>query len=148
MTSRPYSLRPAGLRTIEAESLTSYVRRLATAHVVSPSTLLRDAVLNRCGRPAVSGISHSNRPRAGESLNSGASSASRSALWFSPLSSASAASISRARFAAAPSFFNAQGSGLSKDDDRALERVHFDHRALATSRGSGGALASAALDNL
>lgn len=37
-----FSLVPFGLGTIEVESLTSYIRRVAAAHVVSPCTLLRE----------------------------------------------------------------------------------------------------------
>jgi hypothetical protein len=44
-TTRLYVLEPLGVGTIETESLTSYVRRLAAAHVVSPSALLRLEVL-------------------------------------------------------------------------------------------------------
>lgn len=51
-TTRLYVLQPLGLSTIETESLTSYVRRLAAAHVVSPSTLLRLEVLEPHRRSA------------------------------------------------------------------------------------------------
>jgi len=51
-TTRLYVVQPLGLGTIETESLTSYVRRLAAAHVVSPSTLLRLEVLEPHRRSA------------------------------------------------------------------------------------------------
>lgn len=45
LATRLYHLGPRGLGTFETESLTSYVRRLATEHVVSPSALLRLEIL-------------------------------------------------------------------------------------------------------
>lgn len=50
--TRLYVVQPLGLGTAETESLTSYVRRLAAAHVVSPSTLLRFEVLEPHRRSA------------------------------------------------------------------------------------------------
>ncbi len=40
MRSSLFSLAPHAIGTSQAESLTSFIRRLAAAHVVSPSTLL------------------------------------------------------------------------------------------------------------
>lgn len=51
-TTRLYVVQPLALGTIETESLTSYVRRLAAAHVVSPSALLRLEVLEPHRRSA------------------------------------------------------------------------------------------------
>ena len=51
-TTRLYVVQPLGLGTIETESLTSYVRRLAAAHVVSPSVLLRLEILEPHRRSA------------------------------------------------------------------------------------------------
>jgi len=45
MRSSLFSLASHGIGTTQAESLTSFIRRLAAAHVVSPSTLLRELVL-------------------------------------------------------------------------------------------------------
>lgn len=45
MRTSLFSLVPQGLGTVQVESLTSYIRRLALAHVVSPCTLVREQVL-------------------------------------------------------------------------------------------------------
>lgn len=52
LATRMYHLAPLAVGTSETESLTSYVRRLAAEHVVSPSALLRHEVLepNRIGK--------------------------------------------------------------------------------------------------
>lgn len=44
-SSRLFHLVPLAIASTEIESLTSYIRRLAFAHVVSPSTLVRELVL-------------------------------------------------------------------------------------------------------
>lgn len=69
MTTPLFSLPPCGLGTWEVESLTSYARRLAAAHVVSPNTLLREAVLKP--HRAYRGQRHLvfEPSRIGESLN-------------------------------------------------------------------------------
>jgi len=43
--TRLFHLAPRGIGTLETESLTSFARRLATEHVVSPSALLRHEIL-------------------------------------------------------------------------------------------------------
>lgn len=44
-STRLYHIAPRGIGTLETESLTSFGRRLATEHVVSPSALLRHEIL-------------------------------------------------------------------------------------------------------
>ncbi len=75
--SRFFSLQPSGLGTIEGESLASFIRRLAAAHVVSPSTLLRDSVLKPVRAARGQRYLIFEPSRLGESINSGCSAASK-----------------------------------------------------------------------
>jgi len=74
--TRLFYLAPLGASSVEVESLTSYVRRLALAHVVSSTTLIRDLLL-KPQRLANARINLMFEPsRSTESLN-GSSAASR-----------------------------------------------------------------------
>lgn len=81
-SSRLFHLVPFAIASTEIESLTSYIRRLAFAHVVSPSTLVRELVL----KPRQQVMARANLmfepTRIGESLNgaSGATEVTVSAL--------------------------------------------------------------------
>lgn len=50
--SRLYRLEPIGIGTPEVESLSSYLNRLAQAHCVTVTTLIRHELLPRLGLPA------------------------------------------------------------------------------------------------
>src|SRR5688572_4133650 len=51
--SRLFRLEPIGIGTVEVESLTSYIARLAEAHCVSPRKLLCEEILAPAGKHTV-----------------------------------------------------------------------------------------------
>lgn len=71
MASVLYALSPREVGTPQAESLTSYVRRLAYAHVVSPSYLLREHVFEPARRDRRQRYLALEPTRATESVNDG-----------------------------------------------------------------------------
>src|SRR5712692_11097040 len=67
--SELYCLAPLGVGTVEVESLTSYIQRLAWAYRVNPRVLVAEVILPRLGQSYYSDLAHLGRFRRKSSMS-------------------------------------------------------------------------------